>query len=96
MKKTLIQCGRSAANSKNTYLNSLYRRIAARRGSKRAIVAVGHAILNVCYHMIKNGVHYHELGANYFEVRNREDIVKRSIKRIEAMGFRVQVEATPA
>lgn len=96
LKKTLIQCGRSAANSKNTYLNSLYKRIAARRGTKRAVVAVGHAILTVCYHMIKSGARYYELGADYFEHRNREDIVKRSIKRIEAMGFRVRVEAASA
>lgn len=96
LKKTLIQCGRSAANSKNTYLNSLYKRIAARRGAKRAVVAVGHAILVMCYHMIKHGTHYHELGADYFETRSKEDIIKRSVKRIEALGFRVQIEPESA
>ena len=50
LKKTLVQCGRAAANSKDTYLSSLYHRIAARRGAKRAAVAVGHAILVICYH----------------------------------------------
>ena len=96
LKKTLIRCGRSAANSKNTYLNSLYKRIAARRGAKKAVVAVGHAILVVCYHMIKNRSGYNELGADYFSNLNKADIVRRSVKRIEALGFRVQVEAVPA
>jgi transposase len=92
LKKTLIQCGRSAVNSKNTYLNSLYKRIASRRGAKRAIVAVGHAILTICYHMIKNKTDYHELGADYFTNRSKEDIVKRSVKRIESLGYLVQVQ----
>jgi len=96
LKKTLIRCGRSAANSKNTYLNSLYKRIASRRGAKKAVVAVGHAILVICYHMIKNRSGYLELGADYFTHLNKADIVKRSIKRIEALGFRVQLEAVPA
>ena len=96
LKKTLIQCGRCAANSKNTYLNSLYKRIAARRGTKRAVVAVGHAILVICYHMIKNRTGYNELGANYFTNLNKADIVRRSVKRIEALGFRVQIEAALA
>jgi transposase len=96
LKKTLIRCGRSAANSKNTYLNSLYKRIAARRGSKKAVVAVSHAILVICYHMITNKSRYKELGADYFTNLNKEDIVRRSIKRIEALGFQVQVEAIPA
>ncbi|HWQ73563.1 MAG TPA: IS110 family transposase [Desulfitobacteriaceae bacterium] len=96
LKRTLVQCGRSAANSKNTYLNSLYKRVAARRGSKKAVVAVAHAILIICYHMIKNKSSYNELGADYFTNLNKEDIVKRSVKRIEALGYKVQVEAIPA
>lgn len=92
LKKTLVQCGRAAANSKNTYLNALYHRIATRRGSKRAVVAVGHAILVICYHMIKNNSHYNELGADYFKERNKAVLVHQSVKRLAALGFEVSLK----
>ena len=92
LKKTLVQCGRAAANSKDTYLNSQYRRIAARRGSKRATVAVGHTILVICYHMIKNRTKYNDLGADFFQRRSEEALVVQNIRRLEAMGYTVTVE----
>ena len=92
LKKTLVQCGRSAANSKDTYLNSQYRRIAARRGGKRAAVAVGHSILVICYHMIKNRTQYEDLGADFFQNRNEELFVKQSLKRLENLGYAVTVK----
>ena len=91
LKKTLVQCGRSAANSKDTYLNSQYRRIAARRGGKRAAVAVGHSILVICYHMIKNRTQYEDLGADFFQNRNEELFVKQSLKRLENLGYAVTI-----
>jgi transposase len=92
LKKTLVQCGRAAANSKDTYLGALYHRIAARRGAKRAAVAVGHAILVICYHMIQNRTHYNDLGATYFQKRNRDALVKQNVKRLQALGFNVVLE----
>lgn len=94
LKKTLVQCGRAAANSKDTYLNALYHRIAARRGAKRAVVAVGHAILIICYHMIKDRSHYHELGNDYFQKRNRDVLMRQSVKRLETLGFTVSLKET--
>ena len=96
LRTTLVQCGRAAANSKNTYLNSQYKRIAARRGAKRAVVAVGHSILTICYHMIKDRKRYKELGADYFNKQNREQILQRSIKRLESLGYNVNVEELSA
>lgn len=92
LKKTLVQCGRAAANSKDTYLSAQYHRIAARRGAKRAVVAVGHSILVICYHMIKNRARYRDLGADYFQRRNKDYLVKQSVKRLEALGFTVSIE----
>ncbi len=94
LKKTLVQCGRAAANSKDTYLNALYHRIAARRGAKRAVVAVGHAILIICYHMIKDRSHYYELGNDYFQKRNRDVLIRQSVKRLETLGFTVSLKET--
>jgi transposase len=96
LKKTVIQCGKAAGRSKNTYLNSMYRRIASRRGANRAAVAVGHAILKICYYMIKDRSHYRDLGADYFNNRNKQDIIKRTVKRIESLGFKVTLEALSA
>jgi transposase len=92
LRKTLAQCGRAAANSKNTYLNSMYKRIAARRGKNVACIAVGRAILEICYYMIRDKTSFRELGADYFAERNRNEIMKRSLKRIESLGFKVTVE----
>ena len=89
LKKTLVQCGRSAANSKDTYLNAQYSRIAARRGGNRAAVAVGHSILIICYHMIKNRTQYNDLGADFFQTRNKESLVKQSVKRLMSLGYTV-------
>jgi transposase len=89
LKKTLVQCGRAAANSKNTYLNAQHRRIASRRGSKRANVAVGHTILTICYHMIKNRTQYNDLGADFFQQRSRDSIINQNVRRLEALGFTV-------
>ena len=92
LKKTLVQCGRAAANSKDTYLNAQYHKIAARRGSNRAVVAVGHSILVICYHMIKNRTQYNELGADFFQNRNRESLIRQNVKRLQSFGFIVTLE----
>jgi hypothetical protein len=87
----VIQCGRAAANTKNTYLNSLYRKISARRPKNVATVAVARTILEICYYMIRDNTPFHELGADYFNNRNRTDIMKRSVKRLESLGFNVSI-----
>jgi transposase len=92
LKKTLVQAGRAAANSKDTYLNAQYRRIAARRGNNRAVVAVGHSILVICYHMIKFRTQYNDLGADFFQNRNKESLVRQSVKRLMSLGYTVTLE----
>jgi transposase len=96
LKKTLIQCGKAAGRSKDTYMNSMYRRIAARRGANRAAVAAGHAILKICYYMIKDRSHYLDLGADYFNKLNKQDIIRRTVKRLESLGFKVTLEEPSA
>ena len=92
LKKTLVQSGRAAANSKGTYLNAQYSRIAARRGANRAAVAVGHSILVIAYHMIKNRTQYNDLGADFFQNRSRESLIRQNVKRLESLGFVVSLE----
>jgi hypothetical protein len=68
------------------------RRIAARRGAKRAAVAVGHTILVALYHMLRDGATYEDLGPLRFDERDRRATVGRSVRRLEALGYRVTLE----
>jgi transposase len=60
-----------------------------RRGKKRAIVAVGHKILIMCYHILKNKVPYKELGGNYLDDRRKDRITKSYVKRLNNLGYTV-------
>jgi transposase len=91
LKKTLVQCGRSAARKKDSYFQSMYSRIAARRGANIAAMAVARSILEIYYYMARDGVVYSDLGVDYFTNKNREEIVRRSVKRIESLGYKVIV-----
>lgn len=85
-----------ADRAKPNFLAARYRHIAARRGAKRAQVAVAHSVLVAIYHMLKNGAHYHDLGAQHWEQHHRDAIVTRSVRRLEKLGYRVTVEAGAA
>lgn len=89
---TLAEAGNAAAHTKDTYLSAQYHRIAARRGRKRAAVAVGHSILVMAYHMLKNKQPYIEHGANYFDKLKKEAVILRTVKRLEALGYKVKLE----
>lgn len=92
LKTTLIECAKVAGHLKNTYFSSQYTRIAARRGKNRATVAVAHTILKTAYYMLKNNASYKEIGPDFFELRQKNQIVNRSVKRLESLGFSVTIE----
>ena len=82
-----------AARTKESYLSAQYHRLAARRGAKRAILAVAHSILVIIYHLLRDGTTYRDLGGNYFDERNRQATVRRAARRIEALGYKVTLQA---
>jgi transposase len=92
LKSALVEAGRAAGHSKDTYLGAQYRRLAARKGGQRAALAVGHSILTIGYHMIDRGTRFAELGADYFDRRNPERVKDRLVKRLEHLGFKVMLE----
>jgi len=92
LREALVEAAQAASRTKKTYLASQYHRIAPRRGAKRAIVAVGHTILVIVYHILKHQRPYVDLGANYFDEQDRTAIVRRSVKRLEKLGYKVTVE----
>lgn len=93
LRSALIEAAHAASRTKGTYLAAQYRRIAARRGARRAAVAVAHSILVILYHLLRDGLIYRDLGATWFDRRDPAAIVRRTVKRLEAMGYRVTVEA---
>ena len=83
-----------AASKTNTFLGERYRRIARRRGAKRAIVAVGRSILVIVWHLLADPeVHFHDLGAGFYDTRIDPERAKRNhIRQLEALGYKVTLE----
>jgi transposase len=92
LRSALIEAAHAAARSNGTYLAAQYRRLAGRRGAKRAAVAVGHSILISVYHLLREGTTYHDLGGNYFDERDRQAVERRLVRRLEALGHKVILE----
>jgi transposase len=91
----LTQLAHAAARAKGTYLSALYQRLARRRGKKRAIVAVAHAMVVSACHMLSRNAPDQELGADYFDQRQRHQLVDRLARRLEHLGYQVQLEPRP-
>lgn len=91
LRAALCEAAWAASRTKGTYLSALFRRIAARRGNKRAIVAVAHAMLIIAYQMLKNNQPYRELGENYFDNINPEKTASRLIRSLQSMGYQVSI-----
>jgi len=92
LRQLLVEAAHAAAHTKNTYLSSLYHRIKARQGAKQAMIAVGHAILVICYHLLDRQVAYQELGGNYFDEHERQAVEKRLVRRLEKLGYDVSLQ----
>jgi transposase len=95
LRRHLCQSAWGVSTKQNNYVSALFRRLAARRGVKRATIAVAHALLGIVYHILKRPVVYHELGPDYFDRLNPDRSRRKLVKRLEALGFRVTLEATP-
>lgn len=87
LKSILVECAKSARNVKGSYFSAQYQRIAVRRGKNRATVAVAHSMLIAIYHVLKFGVHFWDLGADYYNNFNREHKIRGYSKRLHALGW---------
>lgn len=93
LRTALVEAAHAAARTRGTYLAAQYKRIAARRGTRRAALAVAHSILVIVYHLLRDGVVYQDLGATWFDKRDQGATLRRTVKRLEALGYRVTIEA---
>ena len=100
LKAALVEAAQAVARTRGTYLAAQYRRLAARRGKQKATVAVGHSLLVIAYHLLAHDREYDDLGANYFDDRDRQLVERRLVRRLEDLGYRVALEpliaTTPA
>ncbi len=87
LRTTLIVCAHSAAKVKGSYFQAQFQRISAHRGSKRAYVAVAHSMLIAIYHILKDGVRFEDLGADYYNQFNKERKIKAYLKKLKALGW---------
>ena len=91
LKGAMVQAAHAAVKKKDSYLRVKYMRIRARQGGKKAIVAVAATLLRVAYVMLRDGVEYRDLGADYVDPNNRDRAARRMRRRLEKMGYEVEL-----
>src|SRR5205807_1477053 len=79
LRQVLVQAAWAASHQRNCYLAAQYRRLAGRRGKKRALIAVAHTLLVIMYHVLSRKTDYQELGADYFDRCNKERLTRHLV-----------------
>lgn len=92
LRQILVEVAQVASKTKNTYLAAQYKRLAARRGKKRALIAVGHTVLIIAYTLLTRQQPYQDLGAVYFDRREQQRVERRLIQRLERLGYEVSLQ----
>jgi len=96
LRRSLCQAAWAVTRKKDCYLSAQFKRLAARRGVKRAVMAVAHTMLVIGYHMLKTGQGYHELGGDYLERINKHQLQKYYLKRLQRLGLAVTIQPATA
>jgi transposase len=96
LRTMLVQAAWAASHTKNTYVAAQFRRLAARRGRKRALIAVGHTLLIMIYNVLKKQQPYCELGSSYFDLLNPHRLTRSLVRRLESLGHKVTLEPVEA
>lgn len=93
---TLVEAAQSAIRKKNSYLRDKFARLKARRGYKRALLAIAHKILLAAYKMLSTGTNYRDLGAAYLDQLDERRVARNLVRRLERLGYAVELHAAPA
>jgi transposase len=96
LRRMACQSAWAAVRTKNCYLSTQFKRLAARRGSKRALIAVAHSLLVIGYHIQSKGCVYQELGGDYFDHLHAERLKRHLVKRLESLGVSVTLQPQAA
>ena len=92
LRSALVQAAHAAVKVKDSFLAAFYLRLAARRGRKKALVAVAHKLLVIVYTLLKTGEQYQERGAAALDERQKDRLLERLQRRIVQLGYRVSLE----
>jgi transposase len=92
LRTALVQAAWAATHSKHSYLAAQYRRLVARRGKRRALVAVAHSLLVILYHLLKEHREYSDLGRDFFDRLNHDRLTRYHTKRLEDLGHKVTLQ----
>lgn len=97
LRAALVQASWAASRSKDTYLSAQFYRLRARRGAKRAAIAVAHSILVIVYHLLADPeAEFRELGGDYFLQKNKGQQERRAVKTLQTLGYQVQLTPVAA
>ena len=91
LRNTLVVCAHAAVKNKSSYFSAQFARISAHRGKKRAYVAVAHSMHVAIYHILKDGVVFKDLGADYYNQFNKERKINAYLKKLKALGWEASV-----
>jgi transposase len=92
LKTTLVTAAWAAVRTKDTYLRSQFLRLKARRGPKKAILAVAASMITAAYHMLREDVPYKDLGPDHFDRLNKSKAITRLVRRLEDLGCQVELK----
>jgi transposase len=92
LRQVLVEAAHVAAKTEQTYLAAQYQRIAARRGKKRALMALGHTILIIVYYVLARKQPYRDLGTAYFDQLEQHRVQQRLVHRLERLGYQVSLQ----
>ncbi len=92
LRATLQEAAWAASRTKGSYYHALYHRLKSRRGAKKAIVAVQHAMLAALWHMLTHREAHQDLGPDYFDRRNKDRILRHHVRRLQQLGYDVDIQ----
>ena len=92
LRSAICEAAWGASRTKKSYFHAQYARICVRHGPKRALMAVAHSMIVVGFYLIKYDLEFKDLGADFFDRRNREHATRRAVKRLTALGYKVHLE----
>jgi transposase len=96
LKQMLVQCAWAASRTKRSYFHGMYQRLKARRGHKRAVIAIAHAMLTTMWHLLSRNTEYADLGTmqQHPHPQNPQRLTRHLVQRLEQLGYSVSL--TPA
>jgi transposase len=92
LRRALCQSAWAATHKKDSHLAALFRRIRARRGEQKAIMAVAHQLLTIIFHIVRDGTVYQELGADHYDRQNKPKLTRKLVDRLQRLGYYVTLQ----